>query len=296
MARYLDIEQMVKRELRDGERVYVNDILQNGLELGNNKPFWKYVKSQKQETFGISALKSNGNVITESLSKAEILNSQFKSVFPPQSGNTFPQLPGTQFPKIKPLHISENDVFLLLDRIDISKSSGPDKLPGRLLQSLAKEITPVVHVTFTQSLSTGELPTEWTQANIAPILKKGSKLQAVNYRPVSLTCITRKLFEHIICKHILAHLEDHKILTDLQHGLRSGRSCETQLVTTFHYLAEMHNKKGSQIDIYVLDFSKAFDTVPHDGLLSKLKHYGIDEKIWLWIYSFLKKQDTKCRS
>ena len=64
------------------------------------------------------------------------------------------------------------------------------KLPGRLLQSLAKEITPVVHLIFTQSLCTGELPTEWTQANVAPILKKGSKLQAVNYRPVSLTCIT----------------------------------------------------------------------------------------------------------
>ena len=79
-ARYLDIEQMVKRELRDAERVYVNGILQNGLESGNNKPFWKYVKSPKQESFGISALKSNGNVITDSLSKAEILNSQFKSV------------------------------------------------------------------------------------------------------------------------------------------------------------------------------------------------------------------------
>ena len=77
-ARYLDIEQMVKRELRDADSVYVNGILQNVLESGNNKPFWKYVKSQKQETFYISALKSNSNVITDSLSKAEILNSQFK--------------------------------------------------------------------------------------------------------------------------------------------------------------------------------------------------------------------------
>ena len=66
---------------------------------------------------------------------------------------------------------------MLLDRIDVSKSSGPDKLPGRLLQSLAKEITPIVHFIFTQSLCTDELPTEWTQANVAPIFKKGSKFQ-----------------------------------------------------------------------------------------------------------------------
>ena len=109
---------------------------------------------------------------------------------------------------LKPLLISQNGVFMLLDRVDVSKSSGPDKLPGRLLQCLAKEITPVVHYIFTQSLCTGELPTEWTQAYVAPIFKKGSKLQAVNYRLVSLTCITCKLFVHII----LAHLEDHKIL------------------------------------------------------------------------------------
>ena len=121
----------------------------------------------------------------------------------------FPSCRVLKFHKIKPLHISENGVFMLLDRIDVSKSSGPDKLPGRLLQSLAKEITPVVHFIFTQSHCTGELPTEWTQTNVVHIFNKGSKLQAVNYRPVSLTCITCNLFEHIICKPILAHLEDH---------------------------------------------------------------------------------------
>ena len=111
-------------------------------------------------------------MITDSLSKAENFNSQIKFVFTHQSGNTLPQLPGSQCPKIKPLHISENFVFVLLDRIDVSKSSGPDKLHGRLLQSLAKEITPVVHFIFTQSLCTGDLPTEWTQADVAPILRK----------------------------------------------------------------------------------------------------------------------------
>ena len=101
---------------------------------------------------------------------------------------------------------------------------------------------------------------------------------------------TCKLFEHIVCKHILGHLEEHGIPTDLQHGFRTGRSCETQIITTFHDIASAYNKKGSQIGIAVLDFSKAFDTVPHDGLLSKLKHYGLDYKIWTWISNFLKKK------
>ena len=77
----------------------------------------------------------------------------------------------------------------------------------------------------------------------------------------------------------MAHIEDHQILTDLQQGFRSGRSCETQLVTNFQDIVSMHNKKGSQIGIAVSDFSKALDTVPCDGILSKLKHYDIEENI-----------------
>ena len=85
-------------------------------------------------------------------------------------------------------------MFMLPDRIEISKPFGPDKLPGTLLQCQAKEITLVVHYILTQSRCTGKLPTELTQAKCRTYFKKGSKLQAVNYRPVSLTCITCKLY------------------------------------------------------------------------------------------------------
>ena len=139
---------------------------------------------------------------------------------------------------------------------------------------------------FTQSLDTGELPRDRSLANVVPIFKKGNRVLAENYRPVSLTRITCKLFEHIVCRHILDHVEDHKVLTNLQHGFRSGRSCETQLITTTHDLLSSFNSK-SQIDVAILDFSKAFDTVPYAGLLGKLEHYGIDSKILLWITNFL---------
>ena len=73
---------------------------------------------------------------------------------------------------------------------------------------------------FLLSLDTGELPRDWSVANVAQIFKKGNIGLAENYRPASLTCINIicKHFEHIVCMHILDHFEDHKILTNLQHG------------------------------------------------------------------------------
>ena len=199
-----------------------------------------------------------------------------------KTSSKIPQMPGTAFPSINSLNITEFGVFKLLDKIDVSKASGPDCIPGRILQNLARERAPVLHYIFDQSLNSGNLPADWTLANVATIFKKGSKLQAVNYRPVSLTCITCKLFEHIVCKHILGHLEE--LISNMdseQEGLAK--------LNSFHDIASAYNKKGSQIDIAVSDFSKAFDTVQHDGLLSKLKHYGIDDKIWKWISNFLKR-------
>ena len=140
-----------------------------------------------------------------------------------------------------------------------------------ITQKIAPELAPIVHANFTQSLETGELPRDWSLANVAPIFKKGNRVLAENYRPVSLTCITCKLFEHIVCRHFLDHVEDNKILTNLQHGIRSGKSCETQLIITTHNLLSSYNSK-SQTDVAILDFSKAFDTVPHAGLLGKLEH------------------------
>ena len=222
---------------------------------------------------------------SDSLSKSNILNKQFQSVFTKKSTTATPRLFGNKYPSIGNLSITVKGVQKLLEKINISKAAGPDFVPGRMLNMLAPEFAPIVHAIFTQSLDTGELPRDWSLANVAPIFKKGRSL-AENYRPVSLTCITCKLFEHIVCRHILEHVEEHQILTNLQHGFRSGRSCETQLITTTHDLLPSFNSK-SQIDVAILDFSKAFDTVPHAGLHGKFEHYGIDSKILLWITNFL---------
>ena len=91
---------------------------------------------------------------------------------------------------------------------------------------------------------------------------------------------------------MLDHLEKNKILANLNHEFRAGYSCETQLLTTMHDLLR-NNDKGLQTDMVILDFSKAFDTVPHGKLLHKLKKYGINGNIHSWLEMFLTKQHMR---
>ena len=139
---------------------------------------------------------------------------------------------------------------------------------------------------FNQSISLGRLPSAWTKANVTAIFKKGSRTDPANYRPVSLTSVCCKVLEHIIYSHVIHHLDKCHALHDAQHGFRAKRSCETQLLTTVHHIWEA-NEHVKQVDAIVLDFAKAFDTVPHSRLLHKLHHYGINGSLHNWISSFL---------
>ena len=114
----------------------------------------------------------------------------------------------------------------------------------------------------------------------------GDKSKAANYRPVSLTLTCCKIMEHIVHSHLMKFLESNKILTDHQHGFRKRRSCETQLLITVHDLAAGLDRR-QQIGAILLDFSKAFDKVPHQRLAAKHNHYGIRDQTLSWIKSFL---------
>ena len=130
------------------------------------------------------------------------------------------------------------------------------------------------------------LPKDWTDANITPVFKKGDRHAAENYRPVSLTSVLSKTLEHIVCSELHKHFENNNVLTNVNHGFRSGFSCETQLTITTDELAK-NTERGQQTDVAILDFSKAFDTVPHRKLLHKLQSYGVRGDLLLWIESFL---------
>ena len=185
--------------------------------------------------------------------------------------------------------VSVNGVRKLLRGLNIHKATGPDHIPTRLLHDFADELAPTLTHIFQKSLDSGAIPDDWREAAIVPIFKKGDRHQASNYRPVSLTSVSCKVLEHVIHSQIMDHYDRLGILTDKQHGFRSRRSCESQLIITIDSIAKSL-AAGEQVDVILLDFSKAFDKVPHQRLLHKLDYYGVRGTTWHWIRDFLSKR------
>ena len=230
--------------------------------------------------------RKNGKGVAQSdLEKAEEFNGQFTDVF---SKNEHTQVPllDRSAPFMNDIAVSKDGVIKLLKGLNPAKALGPDELHPRVLKELATELGPVFAHLFQQSIDTGEIPKEWSLANICPLFKKGDRSLACNYRPVSLTCVPCKLLEHIVCSNIMAHLDEYKLLSDRQHAFRKGHSCETQLTTVINDWAKILDNRG-QVDTFILDFEKAFDTPPHELLKSKLFSYGIGGKTLKRIDSFL---------
>ena len=183
------------------------------------------------------------------------------------------------------LKISVNGIKLL-QGLKPDKAPGLDQIRPLLLQKLCLEIAPILQDIFSKSLEDGSLPSEWLKANVSPIYKKGDKPSPANYRPISLTCILCKIFEHKVASNLVKHLDSNQILYNLQHGFRSKRPCETQLTMLIEQI-HRNLKEGRQADIILLDFSKAFDKVNHVKLILKLHNYGIRGKTLSWIKAFL---------
>lgn len=177
-------------------------------------------------------------------------------------------------------------VFKQLENLKENKACGPDNISPHVLKACAAEIAPMLTVIFNQSLSSGIVPEDWVDANVVPLHKKGQQDLVDNYRPVSLTCIISKVMEHIIYSAIARHLESNSILTPSQHGFRPGHSCETQLILAFNDWARAADSR-IDVDVAILDFSKAFDSVPHERLKAKLHYYGIRGQVLHWIDAFL---------
>ncbi|CAM4675599.1 unnamed protein product [Lepidochelys kempii] len=163
---------------------------------------------------------------------------------------------------------------------------GPDELHPRVLKELVAVIAEPLAIIFENSWRMGEVPDDWKKANVVPIFKKGKKEDPGNYRPVSLISVPGKIMEQVLKESILKHLHERKVIRNSQHGFTKGRSCLTNLIAFYDEITGSVDE-GKAVDVLFLDFSKAFDTVSHSILASKLKKYGLDECTIRWVESWL---------
>ena len=136
------------------------------------------------------------------------------------------------------------------------------------------------------SLQEGIVPLEWKEANVIPLFNFFSRNKSVNYRPVSLTSLIWKLLETIIRDHMMYFLIKHKLINPSQHGFLKARSCLTNVLCFLEEITKWVDE-GSPVDVIYLDFLKAFDKVPHQRLILKLKSYGMGNSIGNWLEQWL---------
>ena len=255
----------------------------------NPKHFWSYARSKMKTRPRIGDLQTeeNAELTTTDKEKAEVLCKFFSDVFTREDLINVPTFEEHQgIDNLDDINFTADDVEKKLENLKIGKSPGPDGIHPRVLKELAKELKMPLFIIFRKSLDTGILPKVWKIANVSPIFKKGSRHLAANYRPVSLTAVACKVMESLVKDAIVTHMEKNKLIADQQHGFIPGRSCTTQLISTLEDWTKILDD-GECVDAIYMDLKKAFDSVPHQRLLAKLKGYGIKGKLLKWIETFL---------
>jgi hypothetical protein len=200
---------------------------------------------------------------------------------------------------IRPLHFlgnftsdnvicSVDEIISSLSGIKPDAATGPDRIPAIVLRSCSSAIAPSLCSLFNNLLERGSVPKEWKQANITPIHKKGDKKEIANYRPISITSLLSKCLERVVTSRLLNHMRGNGFMNDNQHGFIPGKSCTTLLSSLLDDCNAGLNKRAvKQIDVVTLDWAKAFDSIPHERLLSKLYNYHVRGNTLSWIRSFL---------
>jgi hypothetical protein len=166
----------------------------------------------------------------------------------------------------------------ILKELQNSKGPGITGIPTKILKILNEKICVIVTNLFNECIKTSLIPSEWKSAVVTPLYKRsGSKDDANNYRGISVLPPIGKIFEKILANQIKEFLDNNNLLFAGQYGFRNNHSCESAL---HEILSDMFKVLSDRkIGLYFfIDFKKAFDLVPADLLLFKLKYYyGFDD-------------------
>ena len=170
--------------------------------------------------------------------------------------------------------IDEKLVLTKLSTLNTRKSHGYDGITPVVLKACAKSLSGPIATLFNHSIISAQVPSEWKKGLISPIYKGGIRSDVANYRPVTLLPILSKVLERLVTDRITQHIEDNKLLPEVQHGFRKTRSCLNNLLVTLDDWTKSVDQ-GQTVHACYLDMSKSFDCVNHKILIAKLENFAI---------------------
>lgn len=182
--------------------------------------------------------------------------------------------------------ISVKETTKIINDLKPKQSSGYDGISTCLLQSLKGILAEPLCLLINQSFQTCVFPNPLKIAKVIPIFKKDNKKSFSNYRPISLLPSISKIFEKALFLQLYSFHNENDLLLRSQYGFRRNHSTEFATIELIERILFEISKKEKPVGIF-LDLSKAFDTLDHDILLSKLQHYGIRNETHQMFHSYL---------
>jgi len=275
------LQKLLKSTIKFKEEKAVNAIKEN------SKYFFSYAKRKSKIKTNVGPLRnSNGQMTADSSEMSEVLSDQYETVFSTPMACAPPTEQECNVNKLETHIVTEDEIKEAIDELRNNAASGADGFPAILLKQCKDALATPLQIFWNKCMECSYIPERLKFSIIAPLFKGGSKSDPANYRPVALTSHLIKIYEKTIRKKITTFMEECNSFNENQHGFRAGRSCLTQLLGHYDNIVNLL-ETGHNVDVVYLDFSKAFDKVDFNILLTKAKKLGIQGKLLEWIKEFL---------
>ena len=295
LQKYKDYKNLFELVKRKSKCNYYNHLIET--HKNNSRKTWNIMK----EIIGKTKLNNNSfpkkiiinsQEVNNKCDIANAFNDFFVNVGPnlakniDKSGNNFVQFLNTQKTTLPEHDLTEEELHRAFHTLKLNKSTGYDDISANVVKTCYDELLFPLKFIFNKSIKTGVFPDKLKIAKVTPIFKSGESTSLTNYRPISILPCFSKLLERIMYNRLYNYLISNSILYKNQFGFQSSNSTEYAIMELVDQISNSFDSNKFTLGVFI-DLSKAFDTVDHNIMLEKLKHYGASGNNLAWFKSYL---------